>query len=123
MNPKQADDLAARVAQPGVGDFFCPVPFSHLYNDNAGRWRLCCRAKPFEHTVSDTTPSEHLNHPLMRRIRKEMLGQRPPKLVPDYCAKCFAMEQAGLLSVRVQANRKLLNISTGGCVNLRSTAL
>jgi pyruvate-formate lyase-activating enzyme len=107
MNPKKVDDLAARLAQPAPSDMFCPVPFNHLYNDNAGRWRLCCRAKPFEHTVADTTPSEHLNHPLMRRIRKEMLGQRPPKLVPEYCAKCFAMEEAGLLSVREQANRKL----------------
>lgn len=111
MHPKKPEDFAAKLADPATAGLFCPVPFNHLYNDNAGRWRLCCRAHPFDHTVSDTTPSRHLNHPLMRRIRKEMLGQRRPKLVPRYCAKCFAMEKAGLLSVRLQANQQLAAVS------------
>ncbi len=107
MNPAAIDRLVDRLAHPAPGDFFCPVPFSHLYNDNAGRWRLCCRAQPFAHTVSDTTPAQHLNHPLMRRIRKEMLGSKP-NLVLHYCSKCVRMEKAGMISVRMQGVRKLL---------------
>jgi len=107
MKAAAIDRLVGRLAHPEPGDFFCPVPFSHLYNDNAGRWRLCCRARPFAHTVSDTTPAEHMNHPLMRRIRKEMLGRRGD-LVKNYCAKCVRMEHAGMVSVRMQSVRKLL---------------
>lgn len=108
MNRKSVARLVERVANPQPGDFFCAAPFYHLYNDNAGRWRLCCRAHPFDHTVGDTTPLAHLNHPLMRRIRKEMLSGRLD-VTKRYCRKCLAMEKAGMLSVRQQTNRKLVS--------------
>ncbi len=108
MNRKAVARLIERVANPREGDFFCAAPFSHLYNDNAGRWRLCCRAHPFDHTVGDMTPLAHLNHPLMRRIRKEMLSGNLD-VTKRYCRKCLAMEKAGMLSVRQQTNRRLIS--------------
>ena len=122
MNRATIDRLVARLANPGPDDYFCPVPFNHLYNDNAGRWRLCCRAQPFAHTISDTTPAQHLNHPLMKRIRKEMVNGKPD-LVLKYCSKCIRMERAGLLSVRLQGIRKLLALERPeGNTTLRAAA-
>ena len=99
--------LTERIANPPPGDCFCIVPFFHLYNDNAGRWRLCCRAAPFDHTVSDTTPTAHFNHPLMEQARHEML-QNQRGVIEKLCAKCWRMEKHGLLSPRQQMNAKLL---------------
>ena len=74
MKKRSKEQLARAIGEDGAGQYFCRLPFEHLYNDSAGRWRLCCRAYPFDHTVSDTTPEEHWDHPLMQEVRAEMLS-------------------------------------------------
>lgn len=108
MKKRSREELAEMMKKDGEGQYFCPLPFEHLYNDSAGRWRLCCRASPFERTISDTTPEEHWNHPDMQQIREEMLTG-DLKLVNKHCWKCLKVEKLGLKSARQQLNEKLLS--------------
>jgi molybdenum cofactor biosynthesis enzyme MoaA len=113
MKGRSKERLAEAIKDDSEGQYFCRLPFEHLYNDSAGRWRLCCRAYPFEHTVSDTTPEEHWDHPLMQEIRAEMLSG-DLKHVRKHCWKCLKVEKEGLTSARQQLNAKLLEpISRG----------
>lgn len=97
--------------QPGL--WFCPLPFEHLYNDNAAHWALCCRAYPFDHLVGETTPEEHWNHPLMNEIRQEMLTGELD-VTRKYCWKCLKMEKDGLCSPRQQLNAALVRKKSPG---------
>jgi hypothetical protein len=74
MNRAAVPNLLEIIKVSPAKAYFCAAPFHHVYNDNAGPWRLCCHAHPFEHTVSDTTPLDHMNHPLVRKVRREMLS-------------------------------------------------
>lgn len=108
MKKRSKEKLAEEIAEDGEGQYFCPLPFEHLYNDSAGRWRLCCRAAPFDHSVSNTTPEEHWDHPIMRAIRDEMLSG-DLKHVHKHCRKCIKIERDGLKSPRQQLNEKMLS--------------
>lgn len=105
--PPTAKEMGKSLAKDDGRMWFCPLPFVHVYNDNASRWRLCCRAKAFPHTVSDTTPEEHWDHPLMRAVREEMLTGQLDK-TKLWCRKCLASEEAGLLSPRQQLVRGIV---------------
>ena len=107
MKKRSREKLAEMMRTDGEGQYFCPLPFEHLYNDSAGRWRLCCRAKPFTRTVSDTSPEEHWDHPEMQQIREEMLSG-DLNLVNKHCQKCLQVEKQGLKSARQQLNTKIL---------------
>jgi len=106
LSPEQ---LAESITSGDPGVYFCPLLFSHLYADNAGRWRLCCRAAPFEegYTVGNIPPQEHWTHPRMQQIRREMLTGNLD-LTRKHCQKCLAPEAAGRTSPRELLNRKLL---------------
>ena len=104
---RSKEKLARAIENDARDQYFCPLAFDHLYSDSAGRWRLCCRAYPFDHTVSDTTPEEHWDHPIMREIRGEMLTG-DLKHVRKYCWKCLKSEQGGLKSARQQLNTKMI---------------
>ncbi len=101
--------------------YFCPLPFEHLYNDNAAHWALCCRAYPFDHLVGTTTPEEHWKHPLMEEIRREMLSGQLDH-VKKYCWKCLKMEKEGLNSPRMQLNASLLQKKKPGESKMLATA-
>ncbi|MGK0185867.1 MAG: MoaA/NifB/PqqE/SkfB family radical SAM enzyme [Verrucomicrobiales bacterium] len=107
MRKRSKEKLAKAIKKEAKEQYFCPLAFDHLYSDSAGRWRLCCRAYPFDHTVSDTTPEQHWNHPIMREIRSEMLSG-DLKQVRKYCHKCLKAEKDGLKSARQQLNAKLM---------------
>ena len=94
MKKRPKEKLAEAIEHEAAGQYFCPLPFEHLYNDSAGRWRLCCRAYPFDHTVSDATPEEHWGHPIMQAIRREMLSG-DLKQVRKHCWKCLKVEKEG----------------------------
>ena len=113
MKKQTRKTLANAIAKDSDKQYFCPLPFEHLYSDSAGRWRLCCRAYPFEHTVSDTTPEEHWDHEKMREIRREMLTG-DLKLTRKHCWKCLKVEREGLTSARQQLNNKILDRAAAG---------
>ncbi len=108
MKRRTKERLAEDILNDAEGQYFCRLPFEHLYNDRAGRWRLCCRAYPFDYTVSDATPEEHWDHPMMEKIRAEMLSG-DLEHVRKYCWKCLKVEKEGLTSARQQLNTKLLD--------------
>lgn len=109
MQPRSPEQLAGAIQRGDPGLYYCPLLFSHLYSDNAGRWRLCCRATPFEddYNVRNVPPNVHWTHPRMQRIRREMLGG-DLDLTRVHCRKCLAIESAGRCSPRELLNRKLL---------------
>lgn len=108
MKKRSKEQLAKAIEKDRADQYFCPLAFDHLYSDSAGRWRLCCRAYPFDHNVSDTTPEEHWDHPIMKEIRAEMLSGEL-KQVRKYCWKCLKSEKEGLKSARQQLNAKLMD--------------
>ncbi|HMQ60570.1 MAG TPA: twitch domain-containing radical SAM protein [Flavilitoribacter sp.] len=98
---------ALRGQQPEA--FLCTLPFFHLYNDSEGKWGLCCKAKPFDYSVNEVTPSEHLNSPLMHRIRQEMLDGGDMPLTQKYCWKCIEGEKKGIRTFRQYWNDFILS--------------
>jgi len=107
MKKRSPEELWQAIKDDAPDLWFCPHPFEHLYNDNAGHWALCCRAYPLDHMVGDTTPEGHWKHPLMDGIRREMLSGNLDQ-VRKYCWKCLKMERDGLTSPRQQLNAALV---------------
>lgn len=107
MKKRSTEELKQAVAEDAKDQYFCPLPFEHVYSDNAGLWGLCCRSYPFDYAVGNTTPEEHWGNPLMEEIRREMLSGEL-KLVRKYCWKCLKLEKEGLKSARQQLNASLL---------------
>jgi molybdenum cofactor biosynthesis enzyme MoaA len=109
MVKRSPEQLAGAIKRGDSDLYFCPLLFSHLYSDNAGRWRLCCRAAPFgdDYSVRNVSPHEHWTRPQMQQIRREMLcGELD--LTRQHCRKCLEIEEAGRKSPRDMLNRKLL---------------
>lgn len=113
MTERSPEELWKAIQDNAPDLYFCPHPFEHLYNDNAGHWALCCRAYPFDHMVGDTNPEQHWQHPIMDEIRREMLSGNL-KHVRKYCWKCLKMEKDGLTSPRQQLNAALLQKKAPG---------
>lgn len=113
MITRTPEELWQAIKDDAPDLYFCPHPFEHLYNDNAGHWALCCRAYPLDQMVGNTTPEEHWKHPLMEEIRREMLSGEL-KHVRKYCWKCLKMEKDGLVSPRQQLNAALLQKKAPG---------
>lgn len=106
IRKRTAAELAQAIADDADDLYFCPLPFEHVHNDNAGRWLLCCHAEPFdpEHTIFNATPEEHWSHPGMEQIRREMLSG-DLDLVKTCCSKCLKLEEQGVPSPRTRFNK------------------
>ena len=38
MKARSAEELGKAIEEEAEDQYFCPLPFEHLYNDNAGLW-------------------------------------------------------------------------------------
>ena len=83
---------------------YCSMPFKEIYGDNAGRYKLCCHAKPmtWKYTTTNTVPFKFFFSPEMEQIRNKML--QGEKL--DACKVCYKLEEGGGESYRTDKYRK-----------------
>ena len=82
---------------------FCPKAFKEIYVDNAGRYRLCCHARPtkslkrFEE--DKTLPFDWFLSDEMEEIRQKMFEG---EMIPE-CNACYQIEEASGESYRFKA--------------------
>lgn len=81
---------------------YCAIPFTEIYVDNAGTYRLCCHAGLSGHKDNESLPFDYFHSEYMEDIRDKMMSG---KIVHE-CMKCYHMEVAGKYSFRQEANRK-----------------
>lgn len=84
---------------------YCAAPFSHIYSDNRGRYRLCCYSNPLKgsekFTSNKVLPFDYFRSMEMQEVRSRMWqGERIPA-----CSPCYAIEEAGSLSPRITEHR------------------
>ena len=77
---------------------YCSMPFKEIYGDNAGRYKLCCHAKPMDwkYKTTNTTPFKFFFSPEMEEIRNKMLSGEKIK----ECRVCYDLEDSGGESYR-----------------------
>jgi len=85
---------------------YCAMPFKEIYADNAGRYKLCCHARPInelkKYTTENTMPFEFFNSPEIEEIRNKMIiGEKI-----EACKTCYKLEEDTGMSYR---NGKYLN--------------
>ena len=83
---------------------YCAMPFKEIYGDNAGRYKLCCHAKPsdWKYTTKNTTPFKFFFSPEMEAVRNKMMsGEKIPE-----CVVCYKLEGTGGESYRTGKYRK-----------------
>ena len=72
---------------------YCSMPFAEIYNDSAGRYRLCCHAKEYspikKYNTNNTTPFEYFKSPEMEELRNKMLSGEQV----DACRVCYKLEK------------------------------
>jgi sulfatase maturation enzyme AslB (radical SAM superfamily) len=80
---------------------FCARPYTHIYNDIDGTYRLCCYAKPItdatlqgKYTIHTTTPIQFFKSPFMKQIRKEFASGNIEDLSSEtkrICSHCIQL--------------------------------
>ena len=83
---------------------YCAMPFKEIYGDNAGRYKLCCHAKPsdWKYTTKNTTPFKFFFSPEMEAVRNKMMsGEKIPE-----CVVCYKLEGTGGETYRTGKYRK-----------------
>jgi len=75
-----------------VNKSYCPLPFTEIYVNNAGQYRLCCQAEEASFSISEEVPPfEYFFSDEMEEIRdKLMQGEK----LKD-CNKCYELEKYG----------------------------
>lgn len=70
---------------------YCPLPFTEIYVNNAGQYRLCCQAGDTFSISEEVPPFEYFFSDEMEEIRdKLMQGEK----LKD-CNKCYELEKYG----------------------------
>ena len=102
---------------------FCIIPWVHVFGDERGLLRPCCRtqnaqSRTIQHTGADGAPltvyrrgdvAAGWQSPLMRDLRQSMLEGREPAI----CADCYSEERMGIRSYRQQSNEVYAQAVTG----------
>ena len=74
---------------------YCAMPFKEIYADNAGRYKLCCHAKPMKeldkYRTKNTPPFKYFLSNEMEEVRNKMLSGE--KI--DSCKVCYRLEENG----------------------------
>lgn len=74
---------------------YCAMPFKEIYADNAGRYKLCCHAKPMKeldkYRTKNTPPFKYFLSNEMEEVRNKMLSGE--KI--DACKVCYRLEENG----------------------------
>lgn len=92
---------------------FCVLPWVHRYTNIAGEIQVCCSSEEYDNNVRDTfgkkmsienisSDEEVMNSKYMKKIRREMLSGKWPKI----CRRCKITEEAGGQSHRQGENSK-----------------
>lgn len=99
---------------------YCSLPFSHVYSDSAGRYRLCCHSwhtskfqkdengkhkkiNPLmKYNTREHTPFEVLFSREMDEIRNKMTAGE----IVDTCEKCTMLETRGAISPRMEKTQR-----------------
>ena len=83
---------------------YCVMAFKEIYADNAGRYKLCCHAKPMKqlekYRTTNTPPFKYFLSSEMEEVRNKMLSGE--KI--DACQVCYKLEESGE-SWRTEATR------------------
>lgn len=87
------------------------MPWVHLAVNTTGNFRVCCNSTPGDNFILDENNKPYnisrskiddvWNSEVYKRIRKEMLRGKRPKM----CVRCFREEDAGLRSARNNFNK------------------
>jgi radical SAM protein with 4Fe4S-binding SPASM domain len=89
-------------------DTFCVLPWMHLYVGPDGNVLPCCQADQ-QHpmgNIEEQTVDSILKSPAFNQLRENMLSGFRSK----ECSRCYAQEDAGLLSTRLFQNNQWKNI-------------
>lgn len=84
----------------------CILPWVHLHPWPSGKTLLCCES-PYDTSIGDLrthTLPEVWNSPDMRRVRVNMLADKPS---PE-CVRCYEKEKNGIESLRLISNSNWL---------------
>lgn len=92
-----------------MNESYCSKPFSHIYSDSSGAFRLCCRANrlnnPLEKYNSNRDlPFDVFFSPEMEEVRDKMINGE--KL--DTCKWCYKMEAMGAKSDRLYKGSRVM---------------
>ena len=84
-------------------DNFCILPWIHIHGWSDGQAYPCCMSDPDEPigNLRDNTLEEVWNNDAYKRMRLNMLNNRPSK----ECVKCYEKEEHGFYSLRNASNR------------------
>jgi len=82
---------------------FCIYPWIHLHAYPTGETYPCCQSEMWASVGSckQNTLEEIWNDEPMRRLRKNMLADKPSA----GCGRCYEQEKAGFMSGRISANK------------------
>jgi len=92
-------------------NWFCPLPFRHIYSDSTGCWAVCCLGKQQKDINTKTVDMlEWWNSDDMNNLRKEMLGiSSENKYISEHCKKCLNQEKYYGSSTRQKWEQKLID--------------
>ena len=85
-----------------INDFFCPLPFNHLFFKPNGTVQACCEAYSVQLEPAKTLLAT-ANLPEFKQLRRELLD---PNIKPKMCERCIVRETKQDHSVRTNAIRK-----------------
>ena len=99
-------------------NWFCPLPFNHIYSNSDGAWMPCCLSKPTSlndaniistdkrvimHNTENTSMIDWWKSDTMNGIRDEMVGKsKETKLTDYYCGNCKKQENIQGTSARIK---------------------
>lgn len=90
--------------------FWCPEPYMTMEQKTFGNYGVCCRSKPLPYTMQEKTFQEHFNSKQMILLREEFEEGVPGPATKEYCQKCIAHENSGIVSrrqTRIEQIKKL----------------
>ena len=89
-------------------EWFCPLPFNHIYSNSSGTWLTCCLGNRTEYTTENSSVFDWYNSKDMINLRLEMLGQKKGnEYISKMCSKCVKQEKTEGTSTREKWVSKL----------------
>lgn len=85
-----------------INDFFCPLPFNHLFFKPNGTVQACCEAYSVQLQPAKTLLAT-ANLPEFKQLRRELLD---PNIKPKMCERCIVRETKQDHSVRTNSIHK-----------------
>ena len=91
-------------------NWFCPLPFYHVYSNSGGGWAACCLGETKSDVdVHNVSLMDWWNSDNMNNLRKEMLGlHEGDSYIKDNCIKCVKQETMQGFSTRQKWEAKLI---------------